>query len=189
MDTIIRPLDNTLGILSTNNYLSGGLTAALAVYTILMVPRLSTRTLAVFSHPITKVVLIALVLLLSRYSIMVAVALAVAFIVTLNTSTGSYIPIHLPRTDYEDQDTHQNRMLLQRHDSRHMKDAVDYTDDDGPLPLEVDSHHPPSHFHENQVAAVLNANGLYQGPQGLQDPQGFEGVIIGDEYGTPDSQL
>jgi len=197
MDQILAFLDNTLGFLSTNTYASGALTLFLSLYASTLAPKLPHNVLALFDNTVVKLIVMVTILLLQRYSFMVALSLSIAFLVTLRLLThqhimdfgfGSHHPVNLAKGKHEDHEVHQNKLLLHQHDDRHLKNAVDHTDENGPQPQEVDSHH-PQHAVDTQVAAKLLPSGLYQGPQGLQEPQGFHGIAKGADYGTPDSEL
>lgn len=58
-----------------------------------------------------------------------------------------------------------------------------------PQPMPQDLVLPPQPDIPEEVAAVMNPNCQYMGPQGLQYPQGFGGVVNGAPYGTCDSEL
>src|SRR3989338_6311693 len=170
MDQIATVMNNTLGFLQDNTY-AGIITIGILLYTALIAPQIPGH---LFDHFLVRAVCLALVLMIMRYNLIVSLAVGLAFMVTFRWFRQSQV--------YDDL-AHQ---LLAQHDDRHMRDVVDHTDPVGPQPQGVDSHHPDDYHGSTEVAAVLNANGLYQGPQGMQSPPGFAGLRVGAGFDTPD---
>ena len=58
-----------------------------------------------------------------------------------------------------------------------------------PQPFAQDLTLPPQPPVQEDVAAVMNPNCQYMGPQGMQYPQGYPGTIVGANYAGCDSEL
>lgn len=58
-----------------------------------------------------------------------------------------------------------------------------------PQPFAQDLVLPPQPPVPEQVAAVMNPNCQYMGPQGMKYPQGYAGTVVGANFGTCDSEL
>ena len=205
MDALFNTADNYLSVVRTNPYVSSSVTLFLVLYAGLAAPALPPSIAGLFEHSAFKLLILFMVLfLLKNQEPMMALMVAVGFVISLNTlskyriftmanelnglvgnktennstrsPTGSYGPNGVAPVEPISESVWKNNGTNHSIKLR----GHDYSHDDEP--------HGGNGTNTQQVAAPLHPDNKYQGPQGLQGPSGYDGTDLAT-IGTPDSQL
>ncbi len=85
MDSILKTLDNSLSVLKTNTYVSSIVVLVITLYAALAAPSLPAWLAKLFESTTFKLAFMVVLLLVNNYSPRVAILVAVAFMVSMQT--------------------------------------------------------------------------------------------------------
>lgn len=202
---VVNVLNNSLSVLRTNPYLSGGINLFLVLYAGLAAPNLPASIAGLFEYPLFKLLILALLMVLVQgQNWSTAILVAVGFTVSMMTlsryrsftlanelsslgSTDNYDSSWGPNGQKVDGST-QEAQWSSKQGVNHTKLRGFHYSVGNEANLLPGGHGDMAENATKVAAAPLHDDGHFQGPQGLQEPSGYEAGLHAS-FGTPDSQL
>lgn len=211
LNQVANQADQTLNRLFANQYFTSALTLFLVLYAGMAAPNLPPSIARLFSNPLFRLLILFVILVLRNYSPVVSILVAIGFTLSLQVlnmyEMYDFVSGFGNLFGFGNTEGFTNEMngggcgcMFGGNGEEEEEESETETEVDGydpygflgcnkPQPQSEDPVLPPQPDVPTQVSAVNVPGCNYQGPQGLQNPQGFPGKEVGAEYGGCGSEL